>query len=55
MAKIKDLTLLSDIFPTGFHGAVKAGVGPGSVVYVAGAGPVAWRARLPATCLAPPS
>src|SRR6187401_3247186 len=40
MAKIKDLTLLSDIFPTGFHGAVKAGVGPGSVVYVAGAGPV---------------
>src|SRR5206468_9497558 len=40
MAKIKDLTLLSDIFPTGYHGAVKAGVGPGSTVYVAGAGPV---------------
>src|SRR6202021_3542583 len=40
MAKIKDLTLLSDIFPTGFHGAYTAGVGPGSVVYVAGAGPV---------------
>ncbi|HEX4124375.1 MAG TPA: formaldehyde dehydrogenase, glutathione-independent [Tepidisphaeraceae bacterium] len=40
MAKIKDLTLLSDIFPTGFHGAVSAGVGPGSVVYVAGGGPV---------------
>src|ERR1700678_3777748 len=40
MAKIKDLTLLSDIFPTGYHGAVSAGVGPGSVVYVAGAGPV---------------
>jgi glutathione-independent formaldehyde dehydrogenase len=40
MAKIKDLTCLSDIFPTGFHGAVSAGVGPGSVVYVAGAGPV---------------
>lgn len=40
MAKIKDLTLLSDIFPTGFHGAVTAGVGPGTVVYVAGAGPV---------------
>ncbi len=40
MAKIKDLTLLSDIFPTGFHGAVKAGVGPGSIVYIAGAGPV---------------
>jgi glutathione-independent formaldehyde dehydrogenase len=40
MEKIRDLTLLSDIFPTGFHGAVTAGVGPGSVVYVAGAGPV---------------
>src|SRR6516225_9444344 len=40
MAKIKDLTLLSDILPTGYHGAVTAGVGPGSVVYVAGAGPV---------------
>jgi glutathione-independent formaldehyde dehydrogenase len=40
MAKIKDLTLLSDIFPTGFHGAVTAGVGPGTIVYVAGAGPV---------------
>jgi glutathione-independent formaldehyde dehydrogenase len=40
MAKIKDLTLLSDIFPTGYHGAVTAGVGPGSIVYVAGAGPV---------------
>lgn len=38
--KIKDLTLLSDIFPTGYHGAVTAGVGPGSIVYVAGAGPV---------------
>jgi glutathione-independent formaldehyde dehydrogenase len=40
MSKIKDLTLLSDIFPTGYHGAVTAGVGPGSIVYVAGAGPV---------------
>ena len=40
MAKIHDLTLLSDIFPTGYHGAVTAGVGPGSIVYVAGAGPV---------------
>lgn len=40
LAKIADLTLLSDIFPTGYHGAVTAGVGPGSVVYVAGAGPV---------------
>src|SRR5689334_8244489 len=40
MAKIKDLTLLSDIFPTGYHGAVTAGVTTGSTVYVAGAGPV---------------
>lgn len=40
MAKIRDLTLLSDIFPTGYHGAVTAGVGPGSIVYIAGAGPV---------------
>ncbi len=40
MEKIRDLTLLSDIFPTGFHGAYSAGVGPGSTVYVAGAGPV---------------
>src|SRR3954449_1647860 len=40
MEKIKDLTCLSDIFPTGYHGAVTAGVGPGSKVYVAGAGPV---------------
>ncbi|MFC5410247.1 formaldehyde dehydrogenase, glutathione-independent [Larkinella bovis] len=40
IAKIRDLTLLSDIFPTGYHGAVSAGVGPGSIVYVAGAGPV---------------
>lgn len=40
LAKIRDLTLLSDIFPTGYHGAVTAGTGPGSIVYVAGAGPV---------------
>ena len=40
MEKIRDLALLSDIFPTGFHGAYTAGVGPGSIVYVAGAGPV---------------
>jgi glutathione-independent formaldehyde dehydrogenase len=40
MEKIKDLTMLSDILPTGFHGAVTAGVGVGSIVYIAGAGPV---------------
>jgi glutathione-independent formaldehyde dehydrogenase len=40
LAKIKDLTMLSDIFPSGFHGAITAGVTTGSTVYVAGAGPV---------------
>lgn len=40
MEKILDLTMLSDILPTGFHGAVTAGVTVGSVVYIAGAGPV---------------
>jgi glutathione-independent formaldehyde dehydrogenase len=40
LTKIRDLTLLSDIFPTGYHGAVTAGVTTGSIVYVAGAGPV---------------
>src|SRR5229473_986400 len=40
LEKIEDLTLLSDIFPTGYDGAVKAGVTTGSTVYVAGAGPV---------------
>ncbi len=40
MEKIRDLTLLSDIFPTGYHGAVTAGVKPGAIVYVAGGGPV---------------
>jgi glutathione-independent formaldehyde dehydrogenase len=40
MEKIRDLAMLSDIFPTGYHGAYTAGVGTGSKVYVAGAGPV---------------
>jgi glutathione-independent formaldehyde dehydrogenase len=40
LAKIRDLTMLSDIFPTGYHGAVSAGVTTGMTVYVAGAGPV---------------
>ena len=40
LEKMLDLTMLSDIFPTGFHGAVSAGVGVGSTVYIAGAGPV---------------
>ncbi|WP_287883823.1 MULTISPECIES: formaldehyde dehydrogenase, glutathione-independent [Paracoccus] len=51
MAKIRDLTMLSDILPTGFHGAWKAGVGVGSVVYVAGAGPVGLAAAASARIL----
>jgi glutathione-independent formaldehyde dehydrogenase len=51
MAKIRDLTCLSDILPTGFHGAVTAGVGPGSTVYVAGAGPVGLAAAASARLL----
>ncbi|WP_380158209.1 formaldehyde dehydrogenase, glutathione-independent [Kineococcus sp. R86509] len=51
MEKILDLTMLSDIFPTGFHGAVSAGVGVGSTVYVAGAGPVGLAAAVGAQLL----
>jgi len=51
LEKIKDLTMLSDIFPTGFHGAVTAGVKAGSTVYVAGAGPVGLAAAVGAQLL----
>jgi len=51
MEKILDLTMLSDILPTGFHGAVTAGVGVGSTVYVAGAGPVGLAAAASAQLL----
>ena len=51
MDKIRDLTMLSDILPTGFHGAVQAGVGVGSIVYVAGAGPVGMAAAASARIL----
>ena len=51
MEKMRDLTLLSDIFPTGFHGCVKANVGPGSIVYIAGAGPVGLAAAASAQLL----
>ncbi|MEE6281804.1 formaldehyde dehydrogenase, glutathione-independent [Georgenia sunbinii] len=51
MEKILSLTMLSDIFPTGFHGAVSAGVEAGSTVYVAGAGPVGLAAALGAQLL----
>ncbi|MEV7423835.1 MULTISPECIES: formaldehyde dehydrogenase, glutathione-independent [unclassified Streptomyces] len=49
--KLLDLTMLSDIFPTGFHGAVTAGTGVGSTVYVAGAGPVGLAAAASAQLL----
>ncbi len=51
LAKVRDLTMLSDIFPTGYHGCVTAGVGPGSTVYVAGAGPVGLAAAASAQLL----
>jgi glutathione-independent formaldehyde dehydrogenase len=51
LSKIRDLTMLSDILPTGFHGAVTAGVGVGSIVYIAGAGPVGLAAAAAAQIL----
>jgi len=51
MEKIKDLTCLSDILPTGYHGCVSAGVGPGTIVYIAGAGPVGLAAAASAQLL----
>src|SRR5689334_12378718 len=51
MEKILDLTMLSDIFPTGYHGAFTAGVTSGSTVYVAGAGPVGLAAAYSAQLL----
>ena len=51
LAKIRDLTCLSDILPTGYHGAVTAGVVPGATVYVAGAGPVGMAAAASARLL----
>jgi glutathione-independent formaldehyde dehydrogenase len=51
LSKIRDLTCLSDILPTGYHGAVTAGVKPGSTVYIAGAGPVGMAAAASARLL----
>src|ERR1700747_1857333 len=51
MAKIRDLAMLSDIFPTGYHGCYTAGVTTGSTVYVAGAGPVGLAAACAAQLL----
>ncbi|MGB6583211.1 MAG: formaldehyde dehydrogenase, glutathione-independent [Streptosporangiaceae bacterium] len=51
LEKILDLAMLSDIFPTGYHGAYAAGVTTGSTVYVAGAGPVGLAAAYAAQLL----
>jgi len=51
MEKMLHLTMLSDIFPTGYHGCIQAGVGPGSTVYIAGAGPVGMAAAASARLL----
>jgi glutathione-independent formaldehyde dehydrogenase len=51
LEKIRDLAMLSDIFPTGYHGCVTAGVTTGSTVYVAGAGPVGLAAATSALLL----
>jgi glutathione-independent formaldehyde dehydrogenase len=51
LEKILDLTMITDILPTGFHGALTAGVGAGSTVYVAGAGPVGLAAAASARLL----
>jgi len=51
MEKILDLAMLADIFPTGYHGCVTAGVTPGSTVYIAGAGPVGLAAATSALLL----
>ena len=51
MEKIRDLAMLSDIFPTGYHGAFRAGVTTGSTVYIAGAGPVGLAAAASAPLL----
>jgi glutathione-independent formaldehyde dehydrogenase len=51
MEKILDLTMLSDILPTGYHGCVTAGVTTGSTVYIAGAGPVGLAAAAAAQLL----
>jgi glutathione-independent formaldehyde dehydrogenase len=51
MEKILDLTCLSDILPTGFHGCVSAGVTTGASVLISGAGPVGLAAAASALLL----
>src|ERR1700687_1366124 len=54
MEKIRDLTCLTDILPTGYHGCITAGVTTGSTVLISGAGPVglAAAASAPLLCAA---
>src|SRR6202050_3846857 len=54
MEKIRDLTCLTDILPTGYHGCVSAGVTTGSTVLIAGAGPVGLAAAAFALLLGAP-
>src|SRR3984885_906711 len=51
MEKIQDLTCLTDILPTGYHGCVNAGVTTGSTVLISGAGPVGLAAAAAANLL----
>jgi glutathione-independent formaldehyde dehydrogenase len=51
MEKILDVTCLTDILPTGYHGCVTAGVTTGSTVLIAGAGPVGLAAAAAALLL----
>ena len=56
MEKIHDLTLLSDIFPTGYHGAFTAGVTTRLAPSTSRApGPVGLAAAASASCSARPS
>ncbi|WP_435799987.1 hypothetical protein [Streptomyces canus] len=52
--KLRDPTMPSDIFPTGFHGVLSSGAGVGSTVYVAGADPVGLAAAASAQILGEP-
>src|SRR6195952_4477066 len=51
MEKILDLTMITDIFPTGTNGCVQARGGTGSTVYIAGGGPVGLAAATAALLL----
>jgi glutathione-independent formaldehyde dehydrogenase len=51
LEKIRDLTCLSDILPTGYHGCFNAGVTTGSTVLISGAGPVGMAAAASAFLL----